>query len=359
VVRVEDEASRLRRSLTERLRESGAITSDHVSHAFERVPRHRLIGAFQVWDEDSDRTLDIPHDPEHPNSEHLALIYSDRALITRQTEGRPTSSSSMPSLMASMLEALELEAGMRVLEVGAGIGYNAALMAEIIGDQHAVTAIEIDETLIEQTRVRLGEAGYGWIDLRWGDGFERLSDPAPFDRIVSTVGCADLAPAWFEELAPGGRMLVPLQHAQLHPLVLVSSGGRDGRFVGLTGFVQASGKGDLAAPWPRAAWRTDAQPEERPGWPGFGFGPTRQGWGRPRDELDFLVFLSLRDRRAFDGPGVGLWEAPDRWAAATRDAILVVGNGTLVDELDALHREWLRMGSPTIERSFFRQFAWP
>jgi protein-L-isoaspartate(D-aspartate) O-methyltransferase len=79
--------------------------------------------------------------------------------------------------MASMLEAMELEAGMRVLEVGAGIGYNAAQMAEIVGDQHAVTAIEIDETLVEQTRVRLGEAGYGSIDLRWGDGFSGCRTP--------------------------------------------------------------------------------------------------------------------------------------------------------------------------------------
>jgi protein-L-isoaspartate(D-aspartate) O-methyltransferase len=242
-----------------------------------------------------------------------------------------------------------------------------------------VTAVEIDRELVEQTRPRLAEACYRGIDLRWADGFEPVQ-VGLFDRIVATVGCPDLSPAWFDQLVPDGRVLAPLQHAQLHPLVVVSANG-EGRFVGLAGFVPASGKGGVEAPWVAATWRTDIEPEQRPGWADLGSAPERPGWGRPRDELDFLLFLSLRDRRAFDGPGVGLWEAVDRWAAAKRDWILVLGGDHLVRELDALHREWMGLGSPRVEdwklrfvgsiggfdrpgdalevrRAFFRELAW-
>ena len=78
-------------------------------------------------------------------AEALGVVYSDEALITRRDdEGMPTSSASQPSVVAMMLEALDLEPGMRVLEIGAGTGYNAALMAEMVGDAGLVTTIDID-----------------------------------------------------------------------------------------------------------------------------------------------------------------------------------------------------------------------
>jgi protein-L-isoaspartate(D-aspartate) O-methyltransferase len=347
VTLVDGEAAILRDRLVDELRSTGVIRSEAVERAFQRVPRHRLIGAFQVWDPTSGSSIGVRYDRDNPARKHLAVIYSDQALITRQADGSATSSSSMPSLMASMLEALELEPGMRVLEIGAGIGYNAALISEIVGDGSLVTTVDIDRELVEEAGERLAAAGYGDVDLRWADGFESVQAGA-FDRIVATVGCPDLAPAWFEQLAPTGRLLIPLQHAQFHPVVGISASG-EGRFLLLAAFLPASGKGRREAPWVEAQWRTESDPDQRPGWADFGSAPEWPGWGRPRDELDFLLFLSLRDRRAFDGPGVGLWEAADRWAAAKRDSILVMGDGPLAGDLNALHDDWLRREKPRVE----------
>ena len=111
------------------LNESGAINEPIVEKAFRRVPRHLFVQRFYVGDEKSGWEQ-VEHDSSRAQAEHLETIYSDAALVTRLEGNVPTSSTSQPSLMAGMLELLELRPGMRVLEIGAGTGYNSALMAE-------------------------------------------------------------------------------------------------------------------------------------------------------------------------------------------------------------------------------------
>ncbi len=115
------------------LKESGAISESAVEKAFRRVPRHLFVERFYIgngkrgWEQ-------VEHDSTRARAEHLEKIYSDTALVTRLEDNVPTSSTSQPSLMAGMLESLDLRPGMRVLEIGAGTGYNAALMAELAQD---------------------------------------------------------------------------------------------------------------------------------------------------------------------------------------------------------------------------------
>jgi protein-L-isoaspartate(D-aspartate) O-methyltransferase len=123
-----------------------------------------------------------------------------------------------------MLELLDLAPGMKVLEIGTGTGYNAALVTEIVGDQGLVVTVDVAEDVVDQTRRLLDRAGYPGIHVLVRDGFDGAPEDAPFDRIVVTVGCSDLSPRWAEQLADGGFMLVPLEHAGAHPLFRVGKG---------------------------------------------------------------------------------------------------------------------------------------
>ena len=115
------------------LKESNVLREPAVERAFRRVQRHLFVGRFYVGSETEGWTP-VDHDPERPDPAHLEKIYSEAALITRLQDNLGTSSSSQPGLMADMLQLLDVRPGMRVLEIGAGTGYNAALLAELTGD---------------------------------------------------------------------------------------------------------------------------------------------------------------------------------------------------------------------------------
>jgi protein-L-isoaspartate(D-aspartate) O-methyltransferase len=215
--------------------------------AFLRVPRHLLLERFWSIDR-SDGDALHEHDLRTGGDEALAAAYRDDALLTRRDDERATSSTSQPSLMAHMLAQLELREGMRVLEIGAGTGYNAALLSEVLGGQERVVTVDIDGSVVAQTRRLLAAAGYGGIAVLERDGALGAPEHAPFDRVVATVGCTDVSPAWLEQLAPGGFALVPLEHGGLHPLVRVEPGG-SGRSVGRSGFVRVQGSLDRPGFW--------------------------------------------------------------------------------------------------------------
>jgi len=112
--------------------------------------------------------------------------------------------------VAIQLEQLDLRPGQRVLEVGAGTGYNAALLAHLVGPAGHVVSLDIDADLVERARAGLDRAGYPDVVTMCGDGVHGAAGHAPFDRIIATVGVWDLAPAWLEQLALDGRIVVPL-----------------------------------------------------------------------------------------------------------------------------------------------------
>ncbi|HEX2186544.1 MAG TPA: methyltransferase domain-containing protein, partial [Chloroflexota bacterium] len=209
----------------ERLKASSCIRDPAVERAFRRVRRDLFVERFYVGQagqgEDKQVYRTVDYDPQHPTEEPLRLIYADEALITRLSDNVGTSSSSQPSLVAQMLHLLELRPGMRLLEIGAGTGYNAALLAESVGDASLVTTLDIQADVVEQTRRNLARAGYGAVRVLHRDGFHGAPEGAPFERIVATVGCPEISPRWVEQLAPSGFMLIPLRHAGANPLVRI------------------------------------------------------------------------------------------------------------------------------------------
>jgi protein-L-isoaspartate(D-aspartate) O-methyltransferase len=334
------------------LKAAGAFGSAATERAFRTVPRHRLLETFYYRDAGTRRTIE--HDPGHPRRDDLALIYADSALATRHIDGMPASSTSQASLMAKMLDLLELGEGLKILEVGAGTGYNAALLAEILGDQRLVVTVDVLQDVVDQTRRLLAGAGYPRIQVLLRDGFEGVPEQAPFDRIVATVGCSDLSPRWTEQLADDGAMLVPLTHASGHPLVLVrkDGGGLRGRMVLRTGFIPVRGPLHIEEMWQRGVWTPrGAEPVRQPGsGPRFTARQPDEPMGMTDDETDFLFFLGLHDRRACHSPrGPGLSGGPDGWAALAPDGIWWWKDESLARDLDRWHREWEARGRPALE----------
>lgn len=211
--------------LVERLRRRGGI-GEPVLAAFSAVPRHVFL-------------------PGVP----LERVYDDEAIVTkRDGKGVPTSSSSQPAIMAIMLEQLGLAPGMRVLEIGAGTGYNAALLAHLVGPGGEVVSVDLDADLVEAAAAHLSAAGFHDVCVVCGDGAAGYAAGAPYDRLIATVGVWDLAPAWLEQLAPGGRLVVPLDLRGVQVSVAMERAGGHWRSTSVVpcGFMRM--RGSLAGP---------------------------------------------------------------------------------------------------------------
>jgi protein-L-isoaspartate(D-aspartate) O-methyltransferase len=184
----EVDADILHSAMVDDLKRRGLLKSTVVEAAFRAVPRHRFL----------------------PDTA-LKQVYADEPIVTRYDERKqPISSSSQPAIMAVMLEMLNLQPGQAVLEIGAGTGYNAALMATIVGDSGRVVTIDIDEDIVLAASQQLAGAGYGQVRVLCGDGARGCELFAPFDRIILTVGAEDISPAWRDQLTSAGRLVLPL-----------------------------------------------------------------------------------------------------------------------------------------------------
>ncbi|MFG2059386.1 methyltransferase, FxLD system [Micromonospora sp. NPDC048930] len=182
-------ADEARARLVNQLLADGSITSPSVEMAFRRVPRHLFA----------------------PDGVSIDAAYADDVVITKRgTDGRATSSISAPWLQATMLQAARLRPGARVLEIGSG-GYNAALIAEVVGPHGAVTSIDIDPDVVAHARAALDTAGYPHVQVVTADAETGWPASAPYDAIIVTVEASDIPPAWTDQLAPDGILVVPLR----------------------------------------------------------------------------------------------------------------------------------------------------
>jgi protein-L-isoaspartate(D-aspartate) O-methyltransferase len=210
-------------------RVTAGVDDPAVRAAFARVPRHLFVP----------RLAD-------PAGGHVDLAperaYTDEALVTQLCDGLPSSSSSQPSLMARMLAALRLRPGMRVLEIGAGTGYNAALIATITGAP--VVSVDVQPEVVDRAEDALARAGVTAVEVVLGDGYEGTPKREPFDRIIATVGVAGVPPTWLERLAPGGSILAPVEHGGYQPCLLVTDApdGPVGHALIGSGFMRAAGR---------------------------------------------------------------------------------------------------------------------
>jgi len=175
---------------------AGEIRDARVLTALRKVPRHRFV-------------------PEALR----AHAYENRPLPIGEDQ-----TISQPFVVALMTELLELDAGSRVLEIGTGSGYQAAVLAELAGD---VYTIEIVEPLAIRAAATLKALGYDRIHVRTGDGYRGWPEAAPFDAILVTCAPDHVPGPLQEQLAEGGRLVIPVGSRGDQELVVVEKeGGR-------------------------------------------------------------------------------------------------------------------------------------
>lgn len=239
---VEETAERLRAELAEELWRSGAVTSPQWRRAFATVPRHVFVPQLFVRT-DTGRLRPVDGNRPEQRSEWLAAAY---AMTTQTTQidgrpfsdftpgeavgGEPTSSATQPDAMAGILEALEIEDGMRVLEVGTGSGYNAALLAQRLGSGQVVS-VEVDADVASAARRKLTSCGFT-SEVVIGDGLLGYAGGAPYDRVIATAAVPAVPASWLRQTVPGGRIVVNLSGGVNSGAVAVLEAGGPGEAEG-------------------------------------------------------------------------------------------------------------------------------
>ncbi|MER5969452.1 methyltransferase, FxLD system [Streptomyces sp. NPDC002055] len=181
------EAERLRNALVDQIQAEGHAHTPAVETALRTVPRHLFV-------------------PDAP----LADAYANAPVnIKYDTDGTSISCASQPGVVALMLDQLQAQPGERILELGAGTGYNAALLGHLVGPGGHVTTIDVDDDLVAGARAHLAAAGAANVEAITRDGALGHAEGAPYDRIIATVGAHGIPHAWLEQLAPGGRLVTP------------------------------------------------------------------------------------------------------------------------------------------------------
>jgi len=290
----------LRAALVETLRSKCSLQSPAIAEAFAAVPRHLFVPGVSAED-----------------------AYRDRWIATKRLpDGDVVSSSSQPAIMAIMLEQLDVRPGQRVLEIGAGTGYNAALLAHLVGNAGRVTTIDIDDDIVAAARTHLDAAGVTGVRVACDDGWAGDAEDAPYDRIMLTVAAADISPAWRAQLAPGGRLLLPLSLPAVQASVAFDH--RDGSLesVSVRGCIFMRLRGAAAPPMRRVA----VGPEPAPGvWPRGGHivdgAAVHALLQTPGHELPTGLVVAAHD--LYDGlvAWLGLHEPTSGWLIAQGQAV--------------------------------------
>ena len=168
-----------RRAMVANQIEARGVEDTEVCAAMRRVPRHEFVAAPQ-----------------------RGQAYSDKPLPIGQGQ-----TISQPYIVAYMTEVLQLDAGEKVLEIGTGSGYQAAVLAEITD---RVYTIEIIVELAEEASARLQRLGYAEVQATQGDGYYGWEEHTPFDAIIVTAAAGHIPPPLLRQLKPGGRMVIPI-----------------------------------------------------------------------------------------------------------------------------------------------------
>jgi protein-L-isoaspartate(D-aspartate) O-methyltransferase len=180
-----DRERELRDGLVEHLERTRALTSDAIRAAMLRVPRHAFIP-------------DVPLDE----------AYADKALAIKERGGFAISSISQPSMIAQMLQLLDVHPGDSILEIGTGSGYNAALLSALTGPKGNVVSVDIEGDLIETARERLVKLDFVNVSVLHADALASLE--SVFKRIIVTARADDIDRTWWRLLSPGGSLVAPL-----------------------------------------------------------------------------------------------------------------------------------------------------
>ncbi|WP_309117467.1 methyltransferase domain-containing protein [Saccharothrix sp.] len=349
----------LARRLADEIAAEGALRSPDWRAAVEATPRHVFVPVFHRQRPDGGWSTTTCGDEGW-----LDEVYRNQPLVTalaRTHDGDQVtvSSSTKPGLMLRMLETLDVHDGHRVLEIGTGTGYNAALLAHRLGPDR-VFSVDIDETLVESARARLAQLGPP-PTLATAHGARGLPGHAPFDRIIATCSLPAVPWAWAGQLREGGLVLVDLKpstHAGNLVLLTRHTDRLEGRFLPRWAAFMAIRDTDnppdaalspAAAPVAghRSATRLDPTP-----W------SCLVPWFLAQAELPGPVAFGHRGITG-EGPQWAVFGTPDGSRAAVRVQpdpatgdrdVRQTGPVRLWDAVERAHRRWDDLGRPGWDR---------
>jgi protein-L-isoaspartate(D-aspartate) O-methyltransferase len=326
----------LRGEMVSALVSDGTLTDDRWCRAFLAVPRHVLVPTYYL----AGKHIDGQTDRER----WLRLVYSDTTMIIQRRPDAVTSSGTMPSLIAMMLQALEVEDGHRVLQLATGTGYTAALLCERLGSSQ-VTSVEVDPDLTRAARDRLRRCGYSPIVITT-DGAYGHPDCAPYDRLIVTFGVTGIPSAWVEQTRTGGVILAPV-FSGLAKLTVTSQGNAQGPFIGAGYFMRH--RATLGA---SSDVRSVAMTDE-PRWPPR----TTDLPSSVYYDNDFRFFLDITIPGLAHGYRNGeLHDLTISAPCGSHAHITPEGHLTqsgprrIWDDIEAVHQTWCSLGSPPRQR---------
>ncbi|MGW1204283.1 methyltransferase domain-containing protein [Streptomyces cyaneofuscatus] len=319
--------------------------SPWVRQAMEAFPRDRFApDAVHAW---TGERYEVVRRAETPEA-WAAAVHPDPygSTVTQVTDSMPTSSISCAAIVATMLDALALEPGHRVLELGTGSGWNAALLAQRAGQGH-VTSIEIDAELAAHARRRIEAAGHH-VRVITADGDAQVPEGEAFDRVISTYAVEHVPWTWVERTRPGGRIVTPWGHTGCVALTVAEDGAS------ATGWMQAPARfmptrhaGRPPAPFERVRDGDVGAPAQFP--------RTVQQLAHPDVLFALRVLLpdvQIDTRAAGTDGQATAWLSDGRssWAVLQQAGTAVTahrgGERNLADEADRAWTVWEERGSP-------------
>jgi methyltransferase of ATP-grasp peptide maturase system len=326
----------------------GTLTDPAWRDAFLVVPRHAFLPKY--FQQRSGRWAAVAQGDQ----DWLTQIYADRVLVTQldgdcarwdearahgPVTGAPTCSSSMPTIMAVMLEALQVKENHRVLEIGTGTGYNAALLCVRLGDE-LVSTVDIDVALASLARERLTAVGYEPTSAI-ADGADGFAERAPYDRVLCTCAVPTIPLSWLEQTKPGGIVVTTLSRPLGAGLVRITAGeGPTGEGVVLADdgrFMPLRAPGTTPVEWPA---RDSSGSTRRTSLPAAVISPT--------SPFEFFAGLGCPDVHAAGSTHNSILLAhPDgSWARHDDGTVTQGGPRRLWDEIEIAYEDWLALGEP-------------
>ncbi|WP_101897593.1 methyltransferase domain-containing protein [Embleya scabrispora] len=336
-----------------------------------RPPRRLPAPRIWAWNSESGYTpvIDRNATGERGREAWDRAANEDLALVTQWDDGdhtgdepgnNPTSSASAPAAVARMLDALDIHGGERVLEVGTGTGYTAALLA---ARGCRVTTIEVDAELAEQARKNLAQAGHPDVVVITGDGALGLSAAAPYDRVHVTAGVRHTPRAWLEQTRPGGLIVMPWGTYYAGPdwttvLTVHDPHHASGPFTEPLAFMKLRAQ---RSRWPQTSFPDEWMDDARPATPDIRIADIT---GALYDPVEFVIGLHVPHcipRRVDNPESVNLW----LYGADTGDgesiAVAAFGDGyepqalqagprDLWTEVQTAYHRWETAGKPDADR---------
>lgn len=333
-------------ALVELLAGRGLLTQEW-RHVWEQVPRHLFIPP-RIWRQGPHRC-----EPVEEPADWWSLVHSDLPVVTQVDDGNQggpgvaTSSNSMPSMVARMLQLLDVRDGDRVLEVGTATGYVAALLCERLGDE-GVFSVEIDPDLAGKARSLLALAGYS-PTVVCADGERGWPEAAPYDRLIATCALRHVPYDLVRQVRPGGVLVAPIARefwsGALVRLVVRDDGIAVGRFRGGASYMpMKSHRAAAAVPVDQKEARSHRSALDPRSLLTLGF--ALYGGARLPD-----VKL-VHARHGDGGDSVRVWLMDRHGSAAIADLgepVVEYGSRNLWRAVEAVYGEYVELGRPEPE----------